>query len=65
MSHQKETDRLVRPMGGTRSRLRGYTTGGSYAAYEAAKAAWDAANPGALYRERDAAMQRLARSMGV
>lgn len=35
------------------------------AAYEAAKAGWDAANPGADYRTRDLAMRQLALRLGV
>jgi len=33
--------------------------------YEAAKAAWDKAHPGADYRTRDQAMLRIAREAGV
>jgi len=33
--------------------------------YEAAKAAWDAAHPGADYATRDQAMLRIARQAGV
>lgn len=33
--------------------------------YENAKSAWDADNPGADYRERDAAMRQIAKSIGV
>lgn len=45
--------------------MRPHTSGDRYAAYESAKAVWDADNPAVDYRTRDAAMQRLARSMGV
>jgi hypothetical protein len=45
--------------------LRRHSTGGAFASYEAAKSAWDAANPGADYRTRDAAMRKLAGALGV
>jgi len=53
-----------RPRHSTRN-LRRHTTGGGWAGYEAAKAAWDAANPQASYQERDTVMRNLAKSFGV
>lgn len=46
-------------------RPRTHTGGSGLAAYEAAKNDWDAGHPDADYRTRDAAMQQMARSMGV
>lgn len=54
----------ARPRHSTRY-LRRHTTGGGWAGYEAAKAAWNAANPQACYQERDAAMRKLAKSFAV
>lgn len=55
----------TKPSAKIRCRLRTFTSGGSMAAYEAAKAAWDAAHPGADFQTREQAMRRLARAMGV
>jgi hypothetical protein len=59
----------IQPSAKTRSRsrakLRTFKTGGSLAAYESAKAAWDAAHPGADFRTREAAVRSLARAIGV
>lgn len=50
---------------GATTRLRTFKAGGSYAAYEAAKSAWDSVNHGADFRTREQAMRRFAKAFGV